>query len=137
MTCALLYMYTCMYCDGSVINKAHELHFTQQNYLDFFHAIVKRFSSQFSHIWHFLFTCHYFSLCRIVPITITSLHTTSGFPSSSFSSSSGPGRATLPTPGTSAAWKAALWTKLEKLVNSIQKIYSQVCIPLQPCHVLT
>ncbi|KAL5497180.1 hypothetical protein EMCRGX_G013605 [Ephydatia muelleri] len=51
----------------------------------------------------------------------------SSFSSSSFSSSSsGPGRATLPTPGTSAAWKAALWTKLEKLVNSIQKTYSQI-----------
>ena len=39
----------------------------------------------------------------------------------------GPGRPTLPTLGSSASWKALLWTRLEKLVNSINKMHSQVC----------
>lgn len=38
----------------------------------------------------------------------------------------GPGRSTLPTLGSSASWKAALWTRLDKLANSIHKSYSQV-----------
>ena len=41
-------------------------------------------------------------------------------------SGGGPGRATLPALGTSATWKAALWTRLDKLANSIHKAYNQV-----------
>ncbi len=40
----------------------------------------------------------------------------------------GPGRASLPLAGTSASWKAALWTRLDKLINVIHKAYSQVSL---------
>ena len=38
----------------------------------------------------------------------------------------GPGRSPFPTIGMSASWKAALWTRIEKLTDHICKIYSQV-----------
>ena len=41
-------------------------------------------------------------------------------------SGGGPGRATLPGIGNSASWKAALWTRLDRLVNSILKAYGQI-----------
>ena len=41
-------------------------------------------------------------------------------------SGSGPGRSTLPAIGSSVTWKAALWTRLDRLVNSILKAYSQI-----------
>ena len=44
------------------------------------------------------------------------------------SGSSGPGRANLPLVGSSASWKAVLWTRLDQLVTSIQKAYNQVGI---------
>ena len=41
-------------------------------------------------------------------------------------SGGGPGRSTLPAIGSSATWKAALWTRLDRLVNSILKAYGQI-----------
>ncbi|CAI8014359.1 Conserved oligomeric Golgi complex subunit 5 [Geodia barretti] len=42
------------------------------------------------------------------------------------SNGSGPGRASLPLVGTTASWKAVLWTRLDQLVVSVQKAYGQV-----------
>jgi len=39
----------------------------------------------------------------------------------------GPGRSPFPSIGTSASWKAALWTRIEKLTDYICKVYGQVC----------
>ena len=47
-------------------------------------------------------------------------------PSKYLAPSGGPGRSTLPMLGSSASWKASLWTRLESLANSIQKAYNQV-----------
>ncbi len=43
-----------------------------------------------------------------------------------YTAGGGPGRSTLPTLGSAATWKASLWTRLERLVNEIIKIYKQV-----------
>lgn len=39
-----------------------------------------------------------------------------------------PGRAVLPTPGNTAAFRAALWTNLEKLMDQICAACRQVCL---------
>ncbi|PFX29947.1 Conserved oligomeric Golgi complex subunit 5 [Stylophora pistillata] len=38
----------------------------------------------------------------------------------------GPGRAAMPTPGNTAAWRATLWTRLEQLMDSIYSACGQV-----------
>ena len=40
--------------------------------------------------------------------------------------SHGPGRSTLPVPGNTAAWRAALWTRMEKLMNTIYSLCEKV-----------
>lgn len=44
------------------------------------------------------------------------------------SSAGGPGRAAMPTPGNTAAWRATLWTRLEQLMDSIFSACGQVNI---------
>lgn len=44
------------------------------------------------------------------------------------SSAGGPGRAAMPTPGNTAAWRATLWTRLEQLMDSIFSTCGQVNI---------
>lgn len=38
----------------------------------------------------------------------------------------GPGRATMPTPGNTAAWRATLWTRMEQLMDSIYSACGQI-----------
>lgn len=38
----------------------------------------------------------------------------------------GPGRAAMPTPGNTAAWRATLWTRMEQLMDSIYSACGQV-----------
>ena len=40
----------------------------------------------------------------------------------------GPGRASMPAPGNTAAFRATLWTNLEKLMDQIYSACGQVCI---------
>lgn len=42
------------------------------------------------------------------------------------SSAGGPGRAAMPTPGNTAAWRATLWTRMEQLMDSIFSACGQV-----------
>lgn len=42
----------------------------------------------------------------------------------------GPGRAAIPTPGNTAAWRATLWTRLEQLMDSIYSACGQVELTL-------
>ena len=38
----------------------------------------------------------------------------------------GPGRAAMPTPGNTAAWRATLWTRMEQLMDLIYSACGQV-----------
>ena len=40
----------------------------------------------------------------------------------------GPGRASLPTVGNAAAFRATLWTNMEKLMDNIFSACAQVCL---------
>ncbi|KAM7439206.1 Conserved oligomeric Golgi complex subunit [Porites harrisoni] len=42
------------------------------------------------------------------------------------SSAGGPGRAAMPTPGNTAAWRATLWTRMEQLMDSIFSACGQI-----------
>lgn len=42
------------------------------------------------------------------------------------SSAGGPGRAAMPAPGNTAAWRATLWTRMEQLMDSIFSACGQV-----------
>lgn len=51
-----------------------------------------------------------------------------------FVPSGGPGRAAMPTPGNTAAFRAALWTNLEKLMDQICAACKQVPSPRKSVH---
>ena len=38
----------------------------------------------------------------------------------------GPGRAAMPAPGNMAAWRAGLWTRMEKLVNKAHEVCEKI-----------
>lgn len=48
----------------------------------------------------------------------------------------GPGRAAMPTPGNTAAFRAALWTNMEKLMDQICAACGQVLCLIPVCLIM-